>query len=269
MQQRPIRFVVLGDSAAYGIGDVMKADRPLGWTYRIAEAVQHPLIYLNLARPGAKSTELVEHQLPIAQSLKPDVAVVVVGGNDLLRNNFSPDRLKANLIETFSQLNKLGTQIITLELHDPSKLLKLPAPLARALMRRVDAVNAVYQELSLEYPLISIQARDIEGVNDRKNWHVDLLHPGPRGHVLLARTALDELEKLGMPIKQLALEGLPTLSRVKKVTWMLRNGTPWFFKRCFDLLPVAIFLIVRELITRPVHQKSSQSTANEESSLRR
>jgi hypothetical protein len=29
---------------------------------------------------------------------------------------------------------------------------------------------------------------------------------------------------------------------------MLRKGTPWFFKRSFDLLPVALFLITKELI---------------------
>ena len=35
----PLSFVVLGDSAAYGTGDITKADRPLGWTYRIASAI--------------------------------------------------------------------------------------------------------------------------------------------------------------------------------------------------------------------------------------
>ncbi len=256
IEERPLRFVVLGDSAAYGTGDVVKADRPLGWTYRIAEAVQHPLIYLNLSRPGAKSTELVEHQLPIAESLKPDFAVIVVGGNDLLRNNFSPDRLKANLVETFSNLTALGTRIITLELHDPSKLLKLPAPLSRALLRRVDAVNNVYRELSDEFSLISIKARQIEGVNDRRNWHCDLLHPGPRGHLLLAQSALSELEKLGMSIRHIPLEEPPNLSRAKKISWILRNGTPWFFKRSFDLLPAAIYLVIRELV---VNRSSRES----------
>lgn len=257
---RPIRFVVIGDSAAYGIGDVMKAHRPLGWTYRIAEAVQHPLIYLNLARPGAKSTELVEHQLPIARSMKPDYAVVVVGGNDLLRNNFCPERLHNNLVEIFSNLIGSGTQIITLELHDPTKLLKLPDPLKRALLKRVDAVNQVYQDLAQKFPLISIKARQIEGVNNRENWHVDLLHPGPKGHFLLAKTALLELENRGLPVKRLETEDLPQLSRAQKISWMLKKGTPWFIKRCFDLLPVAVFLIIKELLLNLFAKKRSVST---------
>jgi lysophospholipase L1-like esterase len=136
----------MGDSAAFGTGDVVKGDRPLGWTYRIANAIEAPLIYLNIARPGAKSCELVEHQLPIAKSLKPDIAVIVVGGNDLLRNNFCPMRLRNNLVEVFSYLHAQGTKIITLELHDPSRLLKLPKALERALLKRVNAVNEVYVE---------------------------------------------------------------------------------------------------------------------------
>jgi hypothetical protein len=27
---------------------------------------------------------------------------------------------------------------------------------------------------------------------------------------------------------------------------MLLKGTPWFFKRCFDLLPAVLFLIAKE-----------------------
>ena len=254
----PLSFVVLGDSAAYGTGDITKADRPLGWTYRIASAITGPMTYLNLARPGAKSSELVEHQLPIATMLRPDLAIVVVGGNDMLRNNFCPKRLKDNLTEIFARFSALGTHVITLELHDPSKVLKLPKALERALLRRVDAVNAVYRELAESFPIIPIRARDIAGVHDRKNWHVDLLHPGPRGHYLLAEAAVRELARRGLPIKALDVPEFPTISTREKVSWMLLKGTPWFFKRSFDLLPVALFLIAKELILSGVSRLRSK-----------
>lgn len=250
----PLSIVVLGDSAAYGTGDITKADRTLGWTYRIANAITSPMTYLNLARPGAKSTELVEHQLPIATLLRPNVAIVVVGGNDMLRNNFCPVRLKENLTEIFTRFGALGTHVITLELHDPSKVLKLPRALERALLKRVNAVNAVYQELAESFPIIPIRARDIAGVHERKNWHVDLLHPGPRGHFLLAEAAVRELASRGLPIKPLEVPEFPIISTREKVSWMLRKGTPWFIKRSFDLLPVAIFLIAKELILSGVNR---------------
>jgi lysophospholipase L1-like esterase len=245
---RPITFVVLGDSAAYGTGDVMKANRPLGWTYRIAQAIETPLSYLNLARPGAKSREILEDQLPIAIGLKPDIAVVVVGGNDMLRNNYSPQRLRENLHEVFARFSALGTEIITLQLHDPSKIIRLPKPLEGALMKRVDSVNRVYEELAKKFSIIEIKARDIKGVEDRKNWHVDRLHPGPRGHLLLARAAIQELSRRGLPVTEISISDPVEPSLSEKVRWMLLKGTPWFVKRSFDLLPVALFLMLREMI---------------------
>jgi lysophospholipase L1-like esterase len=250
----PLTFVVLGDSAAYGTGDIIKADRPLGWTYRIAEAIQSPLIYMNLARPGAKSTEIAEHQLPIATQLKPDIAVVVVGGNDMLRNNFCPIRLKNNLKEVFGRLTSQGTSIITLHLHDPSKILRLPSSLEKALMKRVSSVNRVYEELSQTYQLISIKAEEIDGVHEKRNWHVDMLHPGPRGHLLLAQAAIKELSRAGVKIKEVPFTEPPSLSRRKKIEWMLLKGTPWFFKRSFDLLPVALFLMSKEGLQSAIHR---------------
>ena len=245
---RPITFVVLGDSAAYGTGDVMKANRPLGWTYRIAHAIETPLSYLNLARPGAKSREILEDQLPIAIGLKPDIAVVVVGGNDMLRNNYSPQRLRENLHEVFARFTALGTEIITLQLHDPSKIIRLPKPLEGALMKRVDSVNRVYEELAKKFSIIEIKARDIKGVEDRKNWHVDRLHPGPRGHLLLARAAIQELSRRGLPVTEISISDPVEPSLSEKVRWMLLKGTPWFVKRSFDLLTVALFLMLREMI---------------------
>lgn len=245
---RAITLVVMGDSAAYGTGDVLKADRPLGWTYRIAEAIETPLSYLNLARPGAKSQEILDVQLPIATQFRPDIAVVVVGGNDMLRNNYSPRKLRENLVEVFSRLTAMGTAIITLQLHDPSKILRLPTPLESALLKRVDSVNRVYEELSQRFPLIEIKAREIAGVEDKRNWHVDRLHPGPRGHVLLARAGIQELAKRGISVSE-----IPVLEPVqdnfwKKAKWMITKGAPWFFKRSFDLFPVAIYLMLRETI---------------------
>ena len=35
-------------------------------------------------------------------------------------------------------------------------------------------------------------------------------------------------------------------TRKESLSWMLLKGTPWFFKRCFDLLPAVLFLIAKE-----------------------
>jgi hypothetical protein len=115
-------------------------------------------------------------------------------------------------------------------------------------MKRVDSVNRVYEELAKKFSIIEIKARDIKGVEDRKNWHVDRLHPGPRGHLLLARAAIQELSRRGLPVTEISISDPVEPSLSEKVRWMLLKGTPWFVKRSFDLLPVALFLMLREMI---------------------
>ena len=42
-------------------------------------------------------------------------------------------------------------------------------------------------------------------------------------------------------------------SKKDSIVWMLRNGTPWFFKRSFDLFPAAILLMSIELMLLAVN----------------
>jgi len=239
-------FVVLGDSAAYGTGDEIKAGQFRGWAGFLADAFQEGCDYFNYSRPGAKSNEVVATQLPKALRQNPDICAVIVGGNDLLRNNFDPVLLYNNLRSCCQQLLAMGSEIIMVELHDPNQLLKLPKLMRQVLSRRVNAVNAVYRKVALEFEIVTVKTRAINNVHDRKNWHIDRMHPGPVGHFMLARNIADQLRKRGWAISLPYQLTLTHRSRSEKVTWLLRNGTPWFFKRSFDLLPAAMILIMFE-----------------------
>ena len=239
-------FVVLGDSAAYGTGDEIKAGQFRGWAGFLADAFQEGCDYFNYSRPGAKSNEVVATQLPKALRQNPDICAVIVGGNDLLRNNFDPVLLYNNLRSCCQQLLAMGSEIIMVELHDPNQLLKLPKLMRQVLSRRVNAVNAVYRKVALEFEIVTVKTRAINNVHDRKNWHIDRMHPGPEGHFMLTRNIADQLRKRGWAIS-LPYQLTPThRSRSEKITWLLRNGTPWFFKRSFDLLPAAMILMIFE-----------------------
>jgi lysophospholipase L1-like esterase len=239
-------FVVLGDSAAYGTGDEIKAGQFRGWAGFLADAFQEGCDYFNFSRPGAKSNEVVATQLPKALRQNPDICAVIVGGNDLLRNNFDPVLLYNNLRSCCQQLLAMGSEIIMVELHDPNQLLKLPKLMRQVLSRRVNAVNAVYRKVALEFEIVTVKTRAINNVHDRKNWHIDRMHPGPQGHFMLARNIADQLRKRGWAISMPYQLTLTHRSRSEKITWLLRNGTPWFFKRSFDLLPAAMILMIFE-----------------------
>ena len=239
-------FVVLGDSAAYGTGDEIKAGQFRGWAGFLADAFQEGCDYFNFSRPGAKSSEVLTNQLPKALRQNPDICAVIVGGNDLLRNNFDPVLLYNNLRSCCQQLLAMGSEIIMVELHDPNQLLKLPKLMRQVLSRRVNAVNAVYRKVALEFEIVTVKTRAINNVHDRKNWHIDRMHPGPEGHFMLARNIADQLRKRGWAISMPYQLTLTHRSRSEKITWLLRNGTPWFFKRSFDLLPAAMILMIFE-----------------------
>jgi lysophospholipase L1-like esterase len=239
-------FVVLGDSAAYGTGDEIKAGQFRGWAGFLADAFQEGCDYFNYSRPGAKSNEVLAIQLPKALRQNPDICAVIVGGNDLLRNNFDPVLLYSNLRSCCQQLLAMGSEIIMVELHDPNQLLKLPKLMRQVLGRRVNAVNAVYRKVALEFEIVTVKTRAINNVHDRKNWHIDRMHPGPQGHFMLARNIADQLRKRGWAISMPYQLTITHRSRSEKITWLLRNGTPWFFKRSFDLLPAAMILMIFE-----------------------
>jgi len=243
-----VRFTVIGDSAAFGTGDTDNSGNPRGWGYYLSQVFHEPCEYLNLSRPGAKSGEVKDVQLPRAMASAPDICALMVGGNDMLRNGFDPRTLYQNISATCHELMSRGTEIIMVELHDPGEILRVPKLLKRVIRRRVNAVNNVYYQVARELDLILIRTRNIPQVHDVENWHIDRMHPGPRGHQLLAREMASALKERGWHVDLPQSQQPEQHSRVAKIWWLLCKGAPWFLKRSVDLLPVAIILMAIEAV---------------------
>ena len=241
-------FAILGDSAASGVGDSDKYGVTKGWGYYLAKHFQDPLVYINLSRPGAQSAEVLEDQLPKALVFKPDIAAVIVGGNDALRNGFDPNKLHQNLRSTISELKKSGAEVLLLQLHDPTQIVPLPRLLARVLSRRINAVNRVIHSVGREFNAQILLTRSIQDIYERKVWHVDRMHPSKYGHQLIATHFREILLRHNWQIDPISIEATPTTSKKSSALWMLRNGTPWFFKRSFDLFPAALILMTVEFM---------------------
>jgi lysophospholipase L1-like esterase len=246
--ERVATFAILGDSAASGVGDSDKNGVTRGWGYYLAKHFQDPLVYVNLSRPGAQSAEVLEDQLPKALIFKPDIAAVIVGGNDALRNGFDPSKLHQNLRATISELKKSGAEVLLLQLHDPTRIVPLPKLLAQVLSRRVNAVNRVIHSVGREFNAQILMTRSIQDIYDRKVWHIDRMHPSKYGHQIMATHFREILLRRNWKIDPIAIEETPVTSKKSSIIWMLRNGTPWFFKRSFDLFPAALILMTVELV---------------------
>lgn len=252
-----LTFTVIGDSAAFGTGDHDENGNPRGWGHYLSQVFTDPTSYFNFSRPGAQSSEVRNIQLQRALESEPDICAVICGGNDMLRNGFSPQELYQNLSETCRELLSRGSEILMVQLHDPNQILRVPRLLKRVIRRRVDAVNAVYEKIAEEFDIILIRTRNIPHVHDVKNWHIDRMHPGPFGHQILAREMASVLQTRGWDLCLPEITPRDVESRSEKILWLVKKGTPWFLKRSVDLLPAAIILmawelckVIREFVTK-------------------
>ena len=182
---------------------------------------------------------------------------MIVGGNDLLRNGFSPKVFEENLTATLKDIVESGAQVMLLELHDPTEIVPMPYLVARVCRRRVSAVNHVTRKLARKYSAILLETRSLKGIYERDKWHVDRMHPSKHGHQFIAQEFAHLLRQRGFHIDEIVIDPINNRNRKDSIKWMLKNGTPWFLKRSVDLLPALLILSITELI----HMARNKSAA--------
>jgi lysophospholipase L1-like esterase len=240
-------LVILGDSAATGVGDQVAEGIYQGWGHYLFEALIGFNEYHNISRPGARVRELADVQIPLALEIKPKVAILIIGGNDVLRNDFNPKQMYEQLAESILKLKSIDCEVFSMNLHDPTKILPIPRILKKILKRRVSAVNDMYFALEQDYGLKVLNIFNMHEVYDLKLWHVDRMHPNKLGHQKLATYFASLLQMRGYKSNPIFIGELTQQSRLTGFLWMIKNGTPWFLKRSIDLLPVILLLTFLEL----------------------
>jgi lysophospholipase L1-like esterase len=128
----PLRLVVLGDSIAYGTG-ARQVEDTLGPRLVAALTGEGFDVDLHvLAVPGAVSANLAA-QVRRAEPLAADLAIVVIGANDLAR--FVPvEQAAADLAAAVRALRAVGTDVVVVPAPDMSSVPSVP-PAFRRLVR--------------------------------------------------------------------------------------------------------------------------------------
>jgi lysophospholipase L1-like esterase len=236
-----LTFVALGDSTTAGFGDPMPDGRWRGWAELLANGLAPPgqVEFHNLARSGALAADVAADQLPAAVAHRPDLAALLVGVNDTLRGSFDVATVGTALYRTASTLQQAGTVVMTACLPDPGRMFRLPPALGRPLGRRISAINAVVHAVTDRCRSLHLHIPELPGAYDPLMWSIDRLHPGERGHRLLARAAYDLLADEGVPVhRRPELEpGNPPPTVGARTMWMATRGTRWLLDRSTDLVP--------------------------------
>ncbi|MEJ3749239.1 SGNH/GDSL hydrolase family protein [Actinomycetes bacterium KLBMP 9797] len=242
-----VTFVALGDSTTAGYGDPMPGGGWRGWARLLADGLGD-VAFHNLARSGALAVDVVRDQLPDALDRAPQLASVVVGVNDTLRSDFDVAVIGATLNRIVGRLDEAGALVLTACLPDPGRMFGLPGALARPLGRRIAAVNAVIHAVAAPVCGIHLHIPDLAGVYDPRMWSIDRLHPGERGHRLLAGAYFDLLAAHGFPVHQRPdpePTNPPPTTR-EQMRWLATEGTRWFYRRSTDLVPQLARMAVAE-----------------------
>lgn len=143
-QGDPLRMLVLGDSLAAGLG-VDHARQTLAGRIATRLAGEHrPVQLVNVAEIGAESVHLPEQlDRGLASCPKPDIAVIIVGANDLTHGKHWSESLGA-LSRTIERLRESGSQVVVGSCPDIGTVRPIAQPL-RQLASRQSARYAARQ----------------------------------------------------------------------------------------------------------------------------
>lgn len=247
-------LAVLGDSTAVGLGDPLPGGGWRGFGPLLRDALGAGTL-VNPARTGARMACVRREQLPVALAARPQVAVLVAGMNDTLRADFDPAALHADLAATVAALHGAGAHVLLVRYHDHGRVFRLPAPLRRALRRRIDALNeAVDAVAATTRGRTGVLALDLlPGCYERPAWAVDRLHPSEAGHRLLASGFATLLAAAGFAVPRpvpLECAGGRAVTAADRAAWLVVKGAPWLARRGRDLGPVIVQGLLAELARR-------------------
>ncbi len=227
------RYVAIGDSTVEGLEDPGPDGVYVGWADRLAahlDAVHPGLTYANLAVRGLTAGEVRRTQLAPALALRPDIAVVVAGVNDVLRPRFDRDALRDDLFAMHAALADSGARVAAFTMPDMSRV----APLAVVLRPRIEALNAIVRETEARFGTAVADLAAEPLASDPALWHDDRLHANSEGH---RRVALALAEALGVDAGDWR-SPLPTATESARIAvvarelgWIATHLAPWLWGR--------------------------------------
>lgn len=230
------RYVAIGDSSTEGLEDPGTNGRHRGWADRlalhVAQAQAEPLLYANLAVRGRKTRQILDEQLAPAREMRPDLATVFAGTNDIIQPAYRLESVMADLRALHTGLRDTGATVLTITMPDLSEI----APFARRVRPRLLAFNDAVRSLCADTGVLLLDAAKFPVACDPRLWDADRLHANAEGH---RRIGAGLAQVLGLPgFDARWAEPLPPLvprnaaSRaVAEVQWTAKYLLPWLVRR--------------------------------------
>jgi lysophospholipase L1-like esterase len=189
------RYVAIGDSSTEGIDDPDGEGGFRGWSLRLAEriaGIQGTLLYANLAIRGRTTRQIREQQLRPALAMRPDLATVFSGTNDVLARRFDASAVARDMESIQRALVEGGATVLSFTLPDLTPVM----PIARWIAPRIRALNESLRAAAANTGAILLDFATYPVGSDRRLWSADRIHANAAGH---ARIADALAHALGLP----------------------------------------------------------------------
>jgi len=188
-----LRFVMLGDSTAAGLGASSALETPGALISQgIVEAADRPVRYVNMATVGARSTDFAS-QVTRALIIRPHVVLVMIGANDVT-HLVRPQTAVRHLAEGVSRLVEAGVQVVVGTCPDIGTIKPIRQPL-RLVARRLSRQLAAAQTIAVvEAGGRTVSFGDLLGpefdAHPEHMFALDRFHPSSIGYAAVAQAMM-------------------------------------------------------------------------------
>jgi lysophospholipase L1-like esterase len=194
LEGEPIELLVLGDSIAAGLG-AQRRKETLGARLAIglAKKAKRPVRLRTAAVVGSESSALGAQLDELADDYRPDVAVIIVGGNDIT-HRVAVSTAVRHLVVAIERLRARGVQVVVGSCPDLGALRPVPQPL-RSLGSRMSRQLADAQEdAAVAAGAYAVSLRHAVGPffisQPDEMFSLDRFHPSPLGYRRTAEALL-------------------------------------------------------------------------------
>ena len=192
-----LRFLVLGDSLAFGTGAASSSHTLGARLTRTLEQAGQTVELSVVAVPGATSLDLAGQ---VRRAAAADVALLVVGANDLTRQ-VVPEQAAAALGAAVRELRERGTDVLVVPTPDLSSAAWVPSAFRAVVAGICDQLRA-RQTLAAEAAgaVVAPVAPELSRrfAADPALFSADRFHPSSAGYALVAEALAPQLTRLAV-----------------------------------------------------------------------
>jgi lysophospholipase L1-like esterase len=192
-----LRFLVLGDSLAFGTGAGSAADTLGTRLTRSLEQAGHDVRLDVVAVPGATSLDLAA-QVRRAAPLRADLALLVIGANDLTRQVPAAQSAEA-LGAAVRELRAGGTEVLVVPTPDLSSVAWVPPafrPFVAGICDQLRSRQTAVAEAAGAVVAPVAPALSATFAADPAMFSADRFHPSSAGYALVADALAPHLRQL-------------------------------------------------------------------------